>query len=29
MKIAIVEDQKIEQERLSNYIKTYCQKAGI
>lgn len=29
MKIAIVEDQKIEQDRLSNYIKTYCKKAGI
>lgn len=29
MKIAIVEDQKIEQERLSSYIKTYCQQAGI
>ncbi|MDQ8765481.1 response regulator, partial [Streptococcus ruminantium] len=29
MKIAIVEDQKAEQERLSSYIKTYCQQAGI
>lgn len=26
MKIAIVEDQKMEQERLTNYIQSYCQK---
>lgn len=29
MKIAIVEDQKIEQERLTNYIQEYCQTAQL
>ena len=29
MKIAIVEDQKIEQERLTHYIQEYCQTAHL
>lgn len=29
MKIAIVEDQKIEQERLTNYIQGYCSQAKL
>lgn len=29
MKIAIVEDQRVEQERLTRYIKTFCQQAGL
>lgn len=29
MKIAIVEDQKMEQERLTRYIQEYCQKANL
>lgn len=29
MKIAIVEDQKIEQERLTHYLQEYCQKAKL
>lgn len=29
MKIAIVEDQKVEQERLSSYIQDYCKKANL
>lgn len=29
MKIAIVEDQRVEQERLTRYIKDFCQQAGL
>lgn len=29
MKIAIVEDQKVEQERLTSYIQSYCQEHGL
>lgn len=29
MKIAIVEDQRVEQERLTRYIKTFCQQADL